>query len=559
MLSSSFRRVPRRPAPRCRRAGRCITTSNTEGATEVPPPLRIKPWRNKPDTSFQRSTNGTSLSRYNLRLSMAATKSYVSSCFETLSEMKENNVKPDLSTYHPILQVLANIRAETEALAVYDDMLSNGIQLDIHAYNLLLDAIQHRSSGETWSILHDMRKQSINPNSGTYSKIIRIFTAAQNLETSLVHLQEMRRKGVEPEFETVQDVVDLAAKQGHPRLALDLIDSLKHVLVRDIGLNVWKNCLKASANILWKDGTLKSWEAVVKDEAFEPDESLCVSVLHVAGHHGLPDLSASVLAVLKKSEIPWNEPHFASLIEAFTCNGQISEAFTTLNLMQSNNISISPTTLSPLVEAIKKDEDSLDAAWSIVENLPKAHIAALNTVIRAAGALGDLQRAVGAYKSATDMNVEPNLDTFHSLLEAALTARRPLGDIIMEDMKAASIDPDQRIFELLIDLSLTQESYEDAFYHLEEMKAAGFTPQQSTYESIVRKCALNGDERYTIALDEMKEKGHVPSGPFQREVLSAYKNVSLQQPDAPSTSFSSHGRGVLDGSAQRFIEAGGLV
>ncbi|KAF9263416.1 hypothetical protein L218DRAFT_1077388 [Marasmius fiardii PR-910] len=557
MLSSPFRPIPRRLVPKCRQSGRYLTTSHSISSTDtpLPPPLRrAQPWKTQPNTDFQKTQNGTALSRYNLRLSIAASNSYIAGCFHILSEMKEKKVAPDLTTYHYVLSALASIHAERETWAVYEDMLAVGIKPDVHVYNLLLEALKYRRSTDMWSILREMSERSIEPNSITYSKIVRTFTTVGNLATSLRYLHEIRNKGLKPDLETLLSVVDLAAQKSYPRLALDLIERYQDDVARSIPFNTWMNCLRSSVKALWKDGTLKSWEAVVNDQKFDPNASLCISVLNVAGRHGLPDLATSVLAALKKAEIPWKEIHFAPLIQAFVNNGQISEAFSTFHVLQANNIPISPRSLSPIVDVIKEDEHSLDAAWSIVESLPNPHISALNTLIKAAGAVGDLQRAVGAYKSLGDMKLQPNLDTFNSLLKAAVTARHPLGSVIMEDMKAASVAPDQTTHELLINLSLAQETYEDAFYHLEEMKAAGFTPSQSVYEAIVWRCATNGDERYTIALDEMKEMGYedVASKSFRIKALSAF-NVALRG----ASKRGSNASPTLDKSAQRYIETGG--
>ena len=64
-------------------------------------------------------------------------------------------------------------------------------------------------------------------------------------------------------------------------------------------------------------------------------------------------------------------------------------------------------------------------------------------------------------------------------------------------MKEAIIKPDARIYERLIVLCLSEETYEDAFFHLEEMKAEELFPPQSVYEVSIQHCVLDkaGDVR----------------------------------------------------------------
>ncbi len=199
--------------------------------------------------------------------------------------------------------------------------------------------------------------------------------------------------------------------------------------------------------------------------------------------------------------------------------------------MRSNNILPLPSTALPISQIISKDVDALDSVWPILDELQEEKatidVIALNAIIEAAVALGDLQRAVGTYKSFSDYNVVPDRDTFRTLLDGSIVARHlQLGTIMLEGMKELDIAPDATTFRQMIELCLTQEVYDDAFLHLEEMKAAGFKPTQETYEAIVVTCASRGDYRYDIAMKEMQEQGYPIAKDFEVEVSQIY-NRSL--------------------------------
>lgn len=254
-----------------------------------------------------------------------------------------------------------------------------------------------------------------------------------------------------------------------------------------------------------------------------------MSVLHTAARHGLPDLAADVLRVLKITNVAWEEQHLAALIEAFCRAGQIKEAFMTVDIMPKD-LSPSPATFTAILDHVKKDIDTFDSTWALLDEISQENqldISSLNVVIGAAVALGDLQRAVGAYKSFNDYNVKPTQHTFHLLLEGTVAAgHQQLGDRILQDMKDAHIPLDQRTYELLIELCLTQGTYEDAFPYLEEMKEAGFRPSASTYIALVKKCAKNGDARYAIALEEMEEMGHKVDPEFLQKAKDVFMEIS---------------------------------
>ncbi|KAK1232657.1 hypothetical protein PQX77_004219 [Marasmius sp. AFHP31] len=567
MLSSSIRRIPRRVPPQCRPTARNIAVSQLSHSThdidQPPPPsestLRAKPWRTNPNTLYTKKfKGGTELEKFRSRLEYAVTSKQSHLCFYITSEMKSKNIRPDLKTYHLILRCLADTLAGNEAYAVVDDMVLSGIEPDVTSYNLLLEANAHRNSPHLWSVLQTMSEKGIEPNTATYSAIFRLFAHAGNFEMCLRHLHDMWAKGLEPELGAMEHIVLLAAKAGHPRLALDLVEKFQESSVRILSLDVWEECLKASAITQWKAGTVKCWEAVVRNEALKLDEDVYLAVLKTAGRHALPDLASDVLRVLRQNKISWEEQHFIPLVEAFARGHQIKEAFSTLRIMRSSGISISPSAIEPFAHVLQTDEKLLDNAWNIVENTPDVHISDLNVIIRAAG--GDLQRAVGAYKSAPDLKLQPNRDTFHFLLQGAVAAQHPLGDLILDDMKKASIAPNQRTYELLIDLAATQDSYEDAFYFLEEMKSAGFTPPAHTYKTIINTCAREGDQRYEIALAEMVEMKHTPTAEYQRATALTYKSAvdRVTRGKKPAEQHASEKRhSALDSSAKMFIETGG--
>jgi pentatricopeptide repeat protein len=170
-----------------------------------------------------------------------------------------------------------------------------------------------------------------------------------------------------------------------------------------------------------------TWHKVVNELGIQPDEGLCLLVLHTAARHGLPDLGNEVLRVLKAIGASWKEHHLAAMIEAFCRAGKLKEAFEVLHVMRQNDIIPISETTHPIFNVIKEDVDSIDSVWSILDEMREdgtgVDITAINVIIQVTIFFGDIQRAIGTYKSIPEYGIKPNVDTFN-LLIVRLRSRR---------------------------------------------------------------------------------------------------------------------------------------
>jgi pentatricopeptide repeat protein len=248
-------------------------------------------------------------------------------------------------------------------------------------------------------------------------------------------------------------------------------------------------------------------------------------VLHTAARHGLPDLATQVLEILKTLKTKIQEFHFAPVIEAFCKANKMKEAFQLLHLMRAYHITPLPSTSFSLFENIRRDVETIDKTYALVKQMKDAgepvDISVLEVFLQAAIYQGDLQRALEIYESFPEFDAVPTINTLNFLLAGCVAARhRVLGDKLLDEMtNQKSIKPDLHTYEQMILLCLTQDTYEDAFFYLEEMKGAGFFPSLKIYEELVRKCVASDDPRYKIAVSEMRECNY-PISPDLKEVLT---------------------------------------
>ncbi|KAI0295849.1 hypothetical protein B0F90DRAFT_1748918 [Multifurca ochricompacta] len=512
-------RLQRHPPPQDRsqhRAGRSPRRDGVEGVSDS----KNRHWSLRRQPVLPPRT-----AAFNLRLGQLVDIGRSLRLVETLKEMKELQLQPDILTYNSAMELFGKHGMEDEAWALVDDMKALGVMPDIETYKFLLQAVRYAPHEATWSVLRMMQGANVELNEGAYALLIQRYLDDSNLEMAFKLLVEMERRGLTPTLNTAEGIITLAARRRMPRLALELAENFEASSVRRLSMRVWVSCLLSSSECLYKEGVLHLWPKVTNELKVLPDEGCTVEVLHTAGRHGLPELAMDVLRVLKTIGADLKEYHFSPIIEAFCRTNRFKEALSTLTLIRQNNIEPTADTTHPIFEAIKINTDGIDAAWDALEALhadgQTVDITAVNVVIQASVALGDLQRAFGTYQMCAELGIKPTLDSYHFLLSGCIAARhRELGDRLIAEMKEANIKPDAGTYERLIVLCLAGETYEDAFFYLEEMKAENLHPPLSVYEAIIQRCIVEKDSRYAVAVQELKDLGYEISPALQRAISS---------------------------------------
>ncbi|KAI6157784.1 hypothetical protein BKA82DRAFT_4061395 [Pisolithus tinctorius] len=475
----------------------------------------IRPWAFHQDSTFRGSVSQLARCQYEAISHAKGTRRLIP-CLRLVREMKRERVKPDLTIYNSLLACIAEEGLPLEAWAVIDDMIAVGILPDRQSYHHVLHASRWSPLEATWETLEKMVDRGVPPNEQTYALIIKRITTTEGVELALQFMHEMAKRGFTSDLTATQDVIKLAAHLNFPRLAIDIAQNFEAHSVRRIDSEAWISCLVSSAELFYADGVQKCWEKAIHEMNLTPDEGTCIAVLHTCARHGLADLATDVIRVLRSIGVDWQEHHFAPLLEAFARVGKLKEAFGTLHLLRSNGIVPLPETTQPITDILKGDVDAVDGVWKILDELrDEGHTidaAAINTVIEASIALGDLQRAVGAYKAFREYASKPDVETFNHLLQGCInTCHRELGDKLLLDLKQANVRPNALTYERTILLCLTQPTYEDAFFYLEEMKAQKIVPPLRVYDAIIRTCVVAGDSRYSLALAELEQCGYTLS------------------------------------------------
>lgn len=287
-----------------------------------------------------------------------------------------------------------------------------------------------------------------------------------------------------------------------------------------------------------QEGTVAAWDKAIKEYQMTPIEGTVLAVLHVAARYGLPTLAAEALKQLDVMGAEKKEQHFAALLEACVSAGLLKVALETLSFIRQTGTKPNKHTSAAIFEMLKSDIDKTDDAFNLLYDLKeegkKVDIEAMNVVIRAAIAQGDLNRAVGIYKAAPDWGVKPLASTFNILFRGCLEHNQlELAPRIISEMEELKVKADGETYEALIRLALVPDDYEDAFFYIQQMQTRGFVPSVYVYEDLIRKLVRNNDDRSATAIQEMQDHGYEVAPDLQEFIDSRGVNPFLEPPPPP--------------------------
>ncbi|TIA93179.1 hypothetical protein E3P99_00312 [Wallemia hederae] len=422
------------------------------------------------------------------------------------------NVQPNDETYSGLLQLCYNERLFNESRALFNEISDPTIN---HFNHLIRTAIKSKQSPSTISsLMNSMNEHGYSTTKSIVDELILYNTHRKSLEGCLSVLHD--NQSIQPSIQSITNIINLAANLASPRLAFDLAYEYESSSPRSMSIDTWLNILRSAAHHHYMPAIEHAWSIVVAENKTAVDEGTCILVLNACARAPNPQLSTLVIAALKNQYISLQEHHLAPVIEAYSKAGNIKEPFIILGIMRQNKITPQLETAQPIVKAITKSVDAIDDAYYLLQDLHKEgeviDVSAINVIISASAKLGDMHRALSTFQEMGTFKLKPSTETYNILLSGCIdTSNRSLGDKLLTLMKKEEIQPDKRTFERLIVLCLTQSTYEDAFFYLEEMKSAGHIPPQNVYETLIRRCKSLGDSRYKVALEELHECKYKPT------------------------------------------------
>lgn len=240
-----------------------------------------------------------------------------------------------LASRAPLLALIVGLAEHQDlarALEVYEGVRRNGMHADLPVYNALLTAAARDANAEKVSVLfRDLMEAGVEPDSRTFSTIIRGLCAAGELEQAMQLFAVMRRRSVATNVTLFNAILDGCARKGMRTLTEQVLSDMEAV------------------------GVLPS------------NATLAILVRLYGRERDLAAAFSAVEDLSKRHNLKVNANTYGALITACLYNSQLEKAMYVFDKMTAEGWEVSARTYESLIRTCLREGD-LKCAVRLVEN-----------------------------------------------------------------------------------------------------------------------------------------------------------------------------------------------
>ncbi|KAF1937358.1 hypothetical protein EJ02DRAFT_357039 [Clathrospora elynae] len=304
---------------------------------------------------------------------------------------------------------------------------------------------------------------------------------------------------------------------------------------------LWGALLDAAAQRHLHEAASMVWTTQVLPGYLKPGTGTCLSVLALASRHGDVQLATDVFRLLTERETTFTTYHYELLITTYLKANDLSAALSVILIMVDANLKVDAGTCHPLYWHLCTEKEGQDSrpmqAFSLLQEFEtagrKVPTAAVNACIQASIAMNRLEEAIEIYKALHSVShAGPNTNTFNILFRGChRSARKELAMFFASEMIQLGLKPDRITYDRLILVCLQSGDLGDALLYYEEMISVGATagskgpmkPRRSTWELLIHKCVVQGDEKAVALLKDYKAGVEEPRKGVERAVVDRFE------------------------------------
>jgi pentatricopeptide repeat protein len=387
--------------------------------------------------------------------------------------------------YNAILEACIECGNLEKASHYFSQAGSKGF-VDVVSYNIMMKGyLAQGDEKAATALLREISETGLSPSHNSYHGLLNYRASALDRTGAWQLVDEMQAAGVSPNSVTFSILLKSKATSANDvSKILSLVESTEHKMDEMFFGTVVEACIRTS-----------SLDLLSKQTAM------------FAGQGGSAALTA---------------PTYGSLIKAYGQMWDVKRVSELWSEMTSNNVQPTAITLGCMVEALVINYRTADA-WKLAQKMlseentrPLVNTVIYSTIIKGFSHMKELAKVMELYEEMRAHGVQANTITYNTILNAfAQSGAMDRVPALLEHMKTATppVEPDLVTYSTLVKGFCNSGSLDRAIDTMKEMQVSSkYQPDEVMYNSLLDGCAKEHRPDDALKLfGEMKKAGVAPS------------------------------------------------
>merc|ERR1719159_1029991 len=461
-------------------------------STPVSPARPVRARAASPPAAERKEKEDVDISKHVAMMRARSKENDLEGAMQVFRKLQSSGVQLTALAYNALLDACVQCGKVNVALQHFKEMKELGL-LDVVSYNTLLKAyLKQGQIAKARKLLTEMSENNIQANQVTYNEMLNALVAVKDRHEMWALVREMNAMGMRPNSVTCSIILkSLTAHSASDdvRQAMALIDNLHEDMDEVLFASVIEACVRV--------GQL---------------DLLSSKLQQYAGLGGLAGLTA---------------PTYGSMIKAYGRARDIERVRELWNEMRRRHVTPTSITLGCMVDALVSNgfpDEAFELVREIRDESEFADI--LNTVIYSTLLKGFAQtrqpgRVQDVFEEMKQMGIACNTVSYNTMLDAnAMTGKMDRADELFREMQASGVSPDVITYSTLVKGYCQAGDIDRGYQVLNEMVASSVhEPDEILYNSLLDGCAKQHRVDDALNLLEDMHKHNVRPTNFTLSIL----------------------------------------
>merc|ERR1719253_2545658 len=439
----------------------------------------------------------------------------------------ERKEEVDVSKHVAMMRARSRENDLEGAMQVFRKLQSSGVQLTSLVYNALLDScVQCGKVNVALQHFQEMKDLGL-VDVVSYNTLLKAYLTTGQIAKARKMLAEMGENGVKANQVTYNEMLNALVNIKDRKEMWSLVTEMSNAGMRPNSVScsiILKSLTAHSA-----PADIRQAMALIDNMQDDMDEVLFASVIEACVRVGQLDLLSQKLQQYASlgGLAGLTAPTYGSMIKAYGRARDIERVRELWGEMRRHHVTPTSITLGCMVDALVRNslpDEAFDLVRGIRDQSEYADI--LNTVIYSTLLKGFAQsrqpgRVQDVFEEMKQMGIACNTVSYNTMLDAnAMTGRMDRADELFREMQASGVSPDVITYSTLVKGYCQAGDIDRGYQVLNEMVKSGVhEPDEILYNSLLDGCAKQHRVDDALKLVEDMHKHNVRPSNFTLSIL----------------------------------------